>query len=232
MDVPDAAGSADDPHRIADHHRSPENVRRHETMRCDTRGIGLPYGGWSAYVSAAAVFLAGVLVPALVPEMVPGAVFNTLEGISTLILILSMLPIALSLHQLHRVSKPGLSMLALLIGIVAMLTGTGVQVLLLVGIAQPGGLSDQLGHIALGGVGVWLLLNGYLTSTGRALPRELGWLSIAAGAGFVLVTLGFLVSNPLPAWAAAAGIVMVVTYLLWAAWLGRLLLSNTLAVSG
>jgi len=157
-----------------------------------------------------------------------GGVFDTLGSISTLILALSMLPIALALHQIYRVSNPELSTVTVLIGAAAMLAAATVQILRLFGAV---GL-EELSSIPFVVIGVWLLFAGYLTLTTSALPRTSGWLSIIAGAGVVLVIAGFVVSYPPPLWGFAAYIAFVIAYPIWAIWLGRLLLSDKLTVSG
>ena len=177
------------------------------------------YAGWSAYVSAAAMILSAIL-----PAAEMGGVFETLGAVSTLRLALSMLPIALVLHRIYRVSKPALSTVVMIVGAAIMLAVAGVEVLRLFGAV---GLEATTGV-----VGIWLLLVGYLSYTTGALPQESAWLSLAAGAGSILVTFGFLVSNPLPLWGAVAGLVFVVAYTIWAIWLGRLLLSGKLTVAG
>lgn len=180
------------------------------------------FAGWSAYVSVAAMFASVLFV---VFEL--GGVFDTLGGISTLILALSMLPIALALHRICRVSNPELSIVTVLIGAGAMLAAVSVQVLRLFGAV---GL-EELQSIPFAVIGLWLLFAGYLTYTTSALPRGLAWLSIAAGAGMVLVIAGFVVSYPPPLWGFAGEIVFVIAYSIWAIWLGRLFLSGKLTIS-
>jgi hypothetical protein len=167
--------------------------------------------------------------------MLTSAVFFSLNGsgkpgnLLTIVLALSMLPVALALHQRHRISQPDLSLAASLIGIVAMLAAASLQVLLLVGAVQPEGIAYVMDNVTFGLVGVWLILMAYLGRSSKTLAPDLVWLAVAAGLGIFLSTTGFLLSNPPPVWAMAGGAVTIIAYPFWAVAVGRTLASGELA---
>lgn len=83
---------------------------------------------------------------------------------------------------------------------------------------------------AFGVVGVWLLLNSYLALANRTLPSGLAWVGMVAGVGYILVILGFLLGGQQHPLTAVGGLTAVISYPIWAIWIGALLLSGRLTM--
>ncbi|GIW01952.1 hypothetical protein [Roseiflexus sp.] len=182
------------------------------------------YAGWSAYLSAAATIVGFVT---LIVFFSVGGPFGTINDISSSILALSLLPLALALYLLLRPCAALLSLIALIIGICAMLAASILQILLVLRVVK-----SELTLVAVpatfGVVGVWLLLNSYLALASRTLPSGLAWVGMVAGVGYILVILGFLLGGQQHPLTAVGGLTAVIGYPIWAIWIGGLLLSGIL----
>jgi hypothetical protein len=178
--------------------------------------------GWSAYVSAAANILGFVT---LIAFFALGEPFGVINDLTTVILGLSMVPLAFVLHKLHRRAAPRLSFGAFVIGVLAMISAVVLQALLVLGLVEIG-LTLVAVPVAFSVIGVWLVLNSYLGHSSRTLPSGLIWAGIVAGGAFVLVIVGFILGGQQHPLAAVGGLTAVICYPVWAIWLGRLLLSG------
>lgn len=182
------------------------------------------YAGWSAYLSAAATIVGFVT---LIVFFSVGGPFGTINDISSSILALSLLPLALALYLLLRPCAALLSLIALIIGICAMLAASILQILLVLRVVKL-----ELTLVAVpatfGVVGVWLLLNSYLALASRTLPSGLAWVGVVAGVGYILVIPGFLLGGQQHPLTAVGGLTAVIGYPIWAIWIGGLLLSGIL----
>ncbi len=181
--------------------------------------------GWSAYVSAAANILGFVT---LIAFFAVGEPFGVINDLTTIILALSMVPLAFVLHKLHRRAAPRLSFGAFVIGVLAMATTAALSALLVLGLVEVE-LTLVASPVAFGVIGVWLVLNSYLGRSSGTLPKGLVWVGIVAGGAFVLVIIGFLLGGPQHPLAAVGGLTAVICYPVWAVWFGRLLLSGRVA---
>lgn len=184
-----------------------------------------------AYVSAVALVLGFVF---LIVFFMAGQPFGSLNDFfGGMLLPLTMVPLALVLHQLYGNQSPLLSWIALIAGLVGMalqFTSGGLVILKSVGAASfaepsPGTGPYGMGMIGPAVVGVWLLLIGVLTLTTGRLPNGLAWASIVAGAGYVLGLVGFAVGGAQHPLAGGGWIAAAIGYLVWAIWLGRVLAS-------
>lgn len=175
--------------------------------------------GWSAFISVAAMF-AGAIV-AIVMDT---GLLTKVENLTTIALALSMAPLALALYQLYRKTWPGLILVATLIGIVAMLTAAGAKFLVFTDTISSQGVADVLDDLTFAFIGGWLVVVGYLGWLSRIPSAGLAVVAVLAGIGQILVTTGFLISEPPPFWALAGGGVTIVAYPVWAISLGRWLL--------
>jgi hypothetical protein len=178
--------------------------------------------GWSAYVSAAANILGFVTLLAF---FAVGEPFGVINDLTTVILGLSMVPLAFVLHKRHQRAAPRLSFGTFVIGVLAMVSAAVLQALLVLGLVRFE-LTLVAVPIAFGVIGVWLVLNSYLGRSSGTLPKGLIRVGIAAGGGFVLVTIGVLLGGPQHPLAAVGGLTAVICYPVWAVWFGRLLLSG------
>lgn len=176
--------------------------------------------GWSAYMSVADMFGGGIVGILFIPGPLA-----KLENLTTIALALSMLPLALVLHQLYRKIWPGVILAATLLGVVAMLTAAANKFLVFIDAISSEGVADVLASLTFIFIGVWLVVVGYLGWCSR-IPSTTGPAGVAviAGMGMVLGTTGFLISEPPPLWALAGGGVTIVAYPIWAISMGRWLL--------
>ena len=180
--------------------------------------------GWSAYLSVAAMFAAGIF-----PIISVNGLVGKLENLAAITLALSMLPLALVLHQLYNKPHPRIILAATLIGMIAMLVAAGVKSLILIDAISPEGVADLLDDLSFAVIGVWLILVGCLGWFSRTPAAGLAGMALIAGIGQVLVTSGFLISEPPPLWALAGGGVTVIAYPIWAITMGRWLLRSSTA---
>lgn len=177
------------------------------------------FAGWSAYLSAGATIFGAVT---LVIFFSVGDPFGIMNDISSVIIGLTGIIILFALYQLHRSVAPVMSLVALVIGALAMLTASILQTLL-VAIRMGFG---EITTYAFGVFGASLVVYGYLVVANKTLPRGLGWWGIVAGLGYVLVTTGFIVGGPNHPLTYIGGLASVVAYPTWAIWLGRILLKS------
>ncbi len=186
------------------------------------------YSAWSALVSAAATIMG--LVTLLI-FFAQGEPWGTLNDITSVILALSLLPVLFMLHRILRRDAPAVSMVALMIGGIGLLAATLVQSLLILKVIT----FDQtavLAPAAFGLFGASLMVYGFLGFSNTLLPRRLIWLSIIAGAGYVLVITGFILGGQDHPLAAIGGLISVIGYPIWAIWFGRLVLSGKMTPQG
>jgi hypothetical protein len=177
------------------------------------------YAGWSAYVSAAATIM--TFITAIIFFTVGGS-FGKINDISSVLQLLFMLPLPLALYRLFRHNAQTLNLLAAL-GIAGMLVGVVGQSLLVFDvITYQQSLAFFPGAAA---IGIWLLLTDYLALASGLFPRGLAWAGFIAGAGYLVTVAGFLLGGQQNLFFYIGGFVLVISYPVWAIWLGRLLLS-------
>lgn len=178
--------------------------------------------GWSAYLSAAATIVG---FATLIMFFSVGEPFGTANDISSVILASALLPLALAWYLIQRDDAPILSLIALIIGVCAMLSAGILQILLVFRVVQ-----FELTRVAVPAafavVGAWLLLNSCLALASRTLPSGLAWMGVVAGMGYVLVIVGFLLGGQRHPLTAGGGLTAVIGYPIWAIWIGGLLLSG------
>lgn len=177
--------------------------------------------GWSALVSAVATVLGFVAFAAF---LAVGEPFATVADATGVILGLSIIPIVWGLHLLYRPLSIRRSQV---VGTIGVLGGVIIAIASLGLVVDPIGIGvsalqlEVAGTIGSGVLGVWLLGAGSLDLNGSVLGRRLTFTGVAAGAGYVLLTVGFLLYSPEHPVTAVGGIVAVVAYTVWAALLSR-----------
>jgi len=196
-------------------------------------GSGLTaIAGWSAYISAVASILGFVFIAVFITVGQPFGTLNDFFG--GVVLGLSMIPMALALNKICSPLNPGLSVLALVIGLVSMviLAAAAVMVILKTfGVItfpepRPGTGPFGVAAIAPGFLGVWLIIISYIGRQRSTFPNRLNWVGIVAGAGYVVSIIGFTLSGLEHPLVAVGGLVAAIAYPIWAIWLGRVLLAN------
>ena len=80
-------------------------------------------------------------------------------------------------------------------------------------------------------IGLFLLLNGLLARSGQTLPGTLAWLLVAFGLLQIVGSIGFLTGGPQNPLAAVGFLAWVTVGLLWAIWMGKLLLNGQVFTS-
>src|SRR4030067_1347664 len=146
------------------------------------------FAGWSAYVSAAATIFGFVT---LITFFIVGDPFGIMNDVSSVVIVLSALPILFSLYQLHRSAAPTGSPIALIIGVIAGLSAAVYQIIFIITRKTYG---DSV-TLSYGIFGLSLVIYGYLALTDKMLPPGLALLSIVAGIGYVLVITGFILGG-------------------------------------
>jgi hypothetical protein len=182
------------------------------------------YAGWSAFVSAVATILGLVT---LIIFFTLGEPWGTLNDITSVILALSIIPVSLMLHRLHRRDAPTISLAALVIGVIAILVAAVFQMLLIIKVITYAQTAVVV-PAAFGLFGASLMVFGSLGRTNMSLPRRLTLLSIVAGAGYVLTIAGIILGGQEHPLTAIGGLTAVICYPIWAIWFGRIVLSGKL----
>ncbi|SRR5258708_15612738 len=182
------------------------------------------YAGWSALVSAVATILGLVT---LLMFYTLGQPWGTINDITSVVLALSILPVLLALHRLHRREAPTVDPAAFVIGVLAMSIAGVFQTLLIMRIIAYAQTAVVV-PAAFGLFGASLMVYGYLARANGSLPRRLGLLGILAGAGYVVVIAGIILGGQDHPLTTVGGLTAVICYPIWAIWFGRLLLAGGL----
>ncbi len=178
------------------------------------------FAGWSAFVSAGATIFGFVT---LITFFMVGDPFGIMNDVSSIIIVLTALPVLFALHQLHRSAAPTGSLVALIIGVIAALSAAVFQIIFIVTRKTYG---DSV-TLSYGIFGLSLVIYGYLALTDKTLPRGLAWFGIVAGIGYVLVIAGFILGGENHPLTYVGGLAAIIGYPTWAIWLGRQLLSRS-----
>ncbi|MFQ5870777.1 MAG: hypothetical protein ACE5IB_01265 [Candidatus Geothermarchaeales archaeon] len=200
--------------------------------------------GCSAYVGAAATIVVLSSYPLAFGHVISWTSSVTTRDLYRIVVPISMVPIAVAIDRLHRGDARTMSLSALAVGITGMLALASVWTVQAV---RP--LSHEVRwpelqvETAAGlAIGFWFLLVSYLVYWRRRWPTDLAWLAVIAGTGFIvqmLMTYLYFSSVPPPPpgvsgvrlVAGLASIIAaswwVISYPVWAIWLGRRLLART-----
>lgn len=185
------------------------------------------FTAWSTLLSALMTILGFI---SLILFFAKGEPWGKINDITSAILALSMIPVLLLLYRLHRYIASTISIIALVIGTIALLIAAFLQVLLVLkviaftqtAIVVPAGFSV---------FGLSLILFGWIALASKSLPPILTYLGILVGLGYLFVILGILINGQSHPISTIGGVVTVICYPLWAIWLGRLLLAGSLALT-
>jgi hypothetical protein len=185
--------------------------------------------GWAAILSGVSTLL--MIVTAILSSTLKlGNTFNVV----VMILMALMIVVALALHLLLRPQAKSLSLIAAAIGILGMLLTAVVHALQMAGVLTDAQFNTAGEGIGPAGIGLWLLLANFLALRGKVLRRELAWIGLVAGAGWLMSGMGALIGgpetltvgpqNPLSSF-GPIGIFLV--YPIWGIWLGRWMLKQS-----
>ena len=121
--------------------------------------------GWSAYVSAVVSAFGIVFLVLLYVGYFAGAEgllrFGPLSDICGLIQYAFALPIVVAFYRILRPQAPGLSLVAMLIGVIGIVGFVMFQALLITGVMS---FSEQIAYVSASGliIGVWIVITGFL----------------------------------------------------------------------
>ncbi len=182
------------------------------------------YAGWSALASTIATILGLVT---FIMFFTLGQPWGTINDLTSVVLALSILPVLLVLHHLHRLDAPIISLATFVISFFAMLVALVFQTLLIIRVMAYAQTAVVV-PVSFGLFGAALMVYGYLARAIGSLPRRLALLSILAGAGYVVVIAGIILGGQEHPLAAIGGLTAVICYPIWAILFGRILLSGRL----
>jgi hypothetical protein len=175
-------------------------------------------GGWGAYLSAAFTVL--TFLTALV-FFAKGQPFGTINDVSSVLQVLFMIPLALALNRLLPAGVRIWVFLATAVGISGMLISALGQILL---VFRRIDFEGSMKFFPAGAaIGVWLLVSSILALVTGMFPSGFAWVGILAGLGYLLTVTGFLTGGQKHPLFYLGGGVLVLSYPVWAIWLGHLL---------
>jgi hypothetical protein len=181
--------------------------------------------GLSALLAAVATVVGAVT---LILFFSRGQPWGTINDVSSVVLMLAMIPVALVVAAFESERVPTVALVVAAIGIAGMVAAAALQSLLVAGrVTYEGSVAGVLGAGAV--VGVWYLLSGLL-ATGSALEGLLAWLAIASGVAFIAIAIGFRIGNERHPLAIVGGLVLLVASTAFLSILGSRLVSGDLAV--
>ena len=181
--------------------------------------------GISALVAAAATVVGAVTLGMFFAK---GQPWGTWNDISSIVLMLALIPVAIAIAIVHGLSFP-LATVALAIGLIGMLGAAGAQALLV----MRRGTFEQLLPWTLGFgavVGAWYLLIG-IVGPGAPLGGGLNALAIASGIGFILVGIGFWRGRQQHPLSTIGGLGLLVASTAFLGWIGIRLVTGDLTVA-
>ena len=182
------------------------------------------FAGWSAYLSAAATIIGFITLILFFSE---GQPFGTINDTASIFIGLAILPGFFALYKLERGSNPMLSLGALVVGSVAALIAAFLQTLLVFKVIS-GEQSGEIVTIAFGVFGISLAVFIYLAYSNKSFSAQLAIWGLVAGAGYAIVTLGFLIGGQEHPLTYVGALAAIVGYPVWTIWFGKLLLSRKL----
>ena len=183
------------------------------------------FAGWSAYLSVAATWI-GFLF--LIFFFTIGQPFGTLNDAASVLQVLFMIIVAVAIHRLLHAQAAKASLVAAIIGIGAMSVIAVLQSLIVINPTLYPQISGPV-LTAGGGLGVWLVLVNMLSRQGSILPPLLTGSGLIAGAGYIVLVIGFWIGGQENVLFIVGSLAVVIAYPIWAIWLGRVLLSSKVA---
>ena len=177
--------------------------------------------GWSAVLNGVTSIASTIT---LILMFTVAAFFGPVNDAISVLWCLTFIPLAFLFYRLHQPVNGPLSLIAAIVGIVAMAVFAVAQMLLVlrvVSFEQSLGLVLSMGAV----IGLWALLNGILARSGGTLPGGMVWLLIVFGLSFMITAVGWYQSGPQNPLVAAGFLIGAIAGPAWAIWLGRMLLT-------
>ena len=180
---------------------------------------------WSAYLSAVAAiltFITGILF------FTVGDPFGKINDVASIFQVLLMIPLAFALYLLLSPSMQTLGLIAALIGVAGMLIAAYGQSLLVFGKID---FADSMKYFPTGAaIGFWLTVTCAFALNHNLFPSELAWTGILAGVSYIVIVLAFLIRGQQNIVFYIGGLVLGISYPIWAIWLGRLIGTGVLII--
>jgi MFS family permease len=178
--------------------------------------------GWSAYLSAIATLAA---FATLIIFFAVGDPFGIINDSITVIGSIVLIPVLLALYQLHRVHTPAASLGALLVGIIAVLFAGTLQALLVFRVITYAQTAFPV-PLAYGVFGLSLAYYNYLACVHETFSRKLALWGVAAGIGYLVTTLGFILGGQNHPLTYIGGLTAIIAAPVWSIWIGLVWLKN------
>jgi len=182
------------------------------------------FAGWSAYASAGAAILGMVFIFIF---LAAGEPFGSLNDLSIAMQVLLMIPIALALHRsLANGAFAIVSLIvliALLIGVVALATGSVLLVLKKINLEQS--FRPPFNNYWL--IGIWLITANLLASNAHTLSSTTVWLGVITGIAWIMLGLGMWIGGTAAQQSfpvAVGGLVGMFGFIVWGILIARHLL--------
>ncbi len=181
----------------------------------------IQFAGWSAVINGI-TSIASTLT--LILMFAVAAFFGPLNDAISVIWVLSFIPLALFLHQLHRPINAPLSLISAVAGVGAMLVFAVAQMLLVLRVVR---FEQSIGLILVMGavIGLWAMVNGFLSRSGQTVPATMSWLLIIFGASYIFTAIGWNAAGQQHPLVMIGFLIGAIAGPIWAIWLGRLLLA-------
>ena len=178
-----------------------------------------PIIGWAAIVSAAATL--GTLITGILFFAV-NEKFGKANDILSVVQVVFMLPVAMAMYRLTRSGSRVLALTALAVGSIGMIIVAVLQILL---VLRAVSFKLTIGAVLAAGavIGIWLILANALALQAGPLPWGLIVFGVAGGVGYLLSAVGFYLGEQQHPLFYSGSALLVVGYVVWATWLGRLL---------
>lgn len=170
--------------------------------------------------------------PQLATNSASSEFWGPLSDIAAPLAMLPLIGVMLVLHQSERARAPMLSQVAIVLGIVGAVAVIILQILLVIKVLA---FEQEVGPvvIAMGLVGVWLLIANYLGLGQHIMPAKLAWLGIFVGIAQAFYPMLFQIlggANFYNNIGSSVGLMLLTAVIflgsyigfpIWAIWLGR-----------
>jgi len=200
--------------------------------------------GWTLIVCGISGVLQLIFVTLLYTV---GQPFGALSDFSNAVMVLLILPLAFALYSMNREQSAFLSLIALLIGIAGILSTAIASFLIFL---QRIDFAQSLPPIIAGfaGIGLMLLTASWIARSNNSLSSNVTLWGILIGTGLASLILlvlvvsgdfskfldggGGVLSNPLIYPGFALGVLGYIGFLIWAIWLGQMMVENKISFPG
>jgi hypothetical protein len=183
------------------------------------------FAGLSAWLAAAMTVIGAIT---LVQFFRVGGRWGGWNDISSVVLMLAMIPVALVMAIITSEVVTTAALVIAAVGIVAMLAHALLSTLLLarrVTFDQTVGAIQGFGAV----IGVWYLLVA-ISSGATDLPDGLRLAAVVAGVGFIVVGIGFTLGGQAHPLTGIGGTALFAASIVFFVWLGALLLGGDLTI--